>query len=331
MTVQITIIGLGQIGTSIGLALGQHKDLVTRVGHDRDHGVARRAKDKGALDRAELNIFNAIQGSDLIILSLPMDQIHETLELIAKDLKEHAVVMDTAPVKEAVVAWAQELLPPERFYVGLTPVISSLYLHESQVGLEAARADLFVGGLMAIVAPTRTVSEAIKLAADLTRLLGASPMFTDPVEIDGLMASTHLLPQLLSTSLLNATIDQPGWSDARKVAGKAYAEVTELTALGDSPQPLVASAMHNRENAVRVLDSAIAVLQSMRSEIQSGDEAALERRLLRARKGRETWLQQRAAGDWLSVEKPLREDLPTSSDYFGRLFGFRRKPKDKQE
>ena len=34
MTVQITIIGMGQIGASIGLALGEHKDLFMRVGHD---------------------------------------------------------------------------------------------------------------------------------------------------------------------------------------------------------------------------------------------------------------------------------------------------------
>ena len=39
MPVQITIIGLGQIGASIGLALAAHKDKVTTVGHDKEFSI----------------------------------------------------------------------------------------------------------------------------------------------------------------------------------------------------------------------------------------------------------------------------------------------------
>ena len=38
MTVKITIIGLGQIGASIGLALANHKDQVTTLGYDECAG-----------------------------------------------------------------------------------------------------------------------------------------------------------------------------------------------------------------------------------------------------------------------------------------------------
>ncbi len=60
MTVQITIIGTGQIGASIGLALGEHKDLFIRVGHDKDIRVANQAKDMGALDRVDINLPNSV-------------------------------------------------------------------------------------------------------------------------------------------------------------------------------------------------------------------------------------------------------------------------------
>ncbi len=36
MTIQITILGLGQVGTSIGLALAEKKDAIVRVGNDRE-------------------------------------------------------------------------------------------------------------------------------------------------------------------------------------------------------------------------------------------------------------------------------------------------------
>jgi prephenate dehydrogenase len=73
VTVQITIIGTGQIGASIGLALGEHKDLFLRVGHDKDVRVANRAKEMGALDRVDINLPRSVEGAAIIILALPLD------------------------------------------------------------------------------------------------------------------------------------------------------------------------------------------------------------------------------------------------------------------
>ena len=324
MTIQITIIGLGQIGTSVGLALGDHRELVRRVGHDRDFGVARRAEKMGALDKVVINLPSAVREADLVLLALPIDQIRDTLVVIREDLKEGVVVMDTGPVKEAVAAWAAEILPPERYYIGLTPVINPAYLHEVDTGVNAARPDLFRNGMVGIVAPPRTPSEAIKLAADLTRLIGATPLFADPLEMDGLMAATHILPQLMAAALLSATVDQPGWREGRKVAGRSYAEATSSIAHPSEPATLRAAALFSRENVLRVLDSLIASLQSIRNDIHTQDAKALDERLARARRGREEWLKQRTAANWLEEELPPTE-TPTPSEWFGRLLGIRKK------
>ena len=111
MTVQITIIGLGQIGASAGLALAEHKNLLHRVGHDKDPGVAKQAKKMDAVDDIKSNLPAAVREAKIVLLSLPVHEIRATLETIAKDLPSGAVVMDTAPVKEAVSKWAQEILP----------------------------------------------------------------------------------------------------------------------------------------------------------------------------------------------------------------------------
>jgi prephenate dehydrogenase len=47
MTVQITIIGLGQIGSSIGLALKARNVNVHILGHDKDPQVAKRRRRRG--------------------------------------------------------------------------------------------------------------------------------------------------------------------------------------------------------------------------------------------------------------------------------------------
>jgi len=43
MKIQMTILGLGQIGTSIGLALTDKSDLIYRVGYDLNPKVMRKA------------------------------------------------------------------------------------------------------------------------------------------------------------------------------------------------------------------------------------------------------------------------------------------------
>lgn len=329
MTVQITIIGLGQIGASVGLALADHKELLYRVGHDRDFKIAQQAEKAGAIDKVENNLPKSVREAGIVLLSLPVDQVRETLEYIAPDLREGAVVMDTGPVKDVVANWAAELLPEGRHYIGLTPVLNPRYLYSMDAGLQAARADLFTQGLMAIVSPPKSSSEAIKLAADLTRLLGTNPLFADPVEMDGLMAATQVLPQLVAASLTNATMDQPGWREGRKLAGRDYAEATgPLAHLWDS-KTLAAAASLNRENVLRMLDSVIAAMQAMRNDIDLKDEDALNERLKRAFNGRAKWWQERQSGEW-SSNGAAKMEMPESGSFLGRMFGMSRKSDPKK-
>jgi len=326
MTVKITIIGLGQIGTSVGLALADQAELVFRLGHDREIGIARKAEKMGALDKVSINLPAAVREADLVLLALPVDQIQETLEAMKEDLKEGVVVMDTGPVKQVVAAWTSEILPADRYYVGLTPVLNPIYLHDVDSGLEAAHPDLFRDGLMGIVSPPGTPSEAIKLAADLTRLLGSSPLFADPVEMDGLVAATHILPQLIAAGLLNATVDQPGWQEGRKIAGRSYADVSAPVMYPTEPKTLTSAAILNRENVIRVLDSAVASLKTMRNDLLNEDTQTLEERLNRARQGRQTWLQGRLTANW-AAEETTSVEAPTASEVFGRFIGAGRKKK----
>jgi len=327
MTVQITIIGMGQIGASMGLALGQHKDLVLRVGYDQDAGVANQARQIGALERVETNLPGAVREAGLVVLALPFDQIRDTLQAIAQDLKPEAVVLDTAPAKERVAAWVKELLPPQCHYVGLAPAVNPACLQEHAQGVEAARSDLFQSGLIAITAPPGTPSDAVKLAADFTHLLGAEHIFMDLLEADSLMAATHILPQLMSAALLNATVEQPGWVEARKVAGRAYAEVTGPGVQLSQAADLAGAAMGNQASVVRSLDTLIAALAALRNDVRDQNAAALAQRLERAQQGRQRWWKERQAADWAAVDSAAPVELPTVKEIAARWFGLGRKAK----
>jgi prephenate dehydrogenase len=145
------------------------------------------------------------------------------------------------------------------------------------------------------------------------------------------MAATHTLPQLMAAALLNATIDQPGWREGRKVAGRAYAEVTSPIAYFSQPKTLGKSATLNRESVIRMVDGVIATLQTLRNDIDTDDCESLEARLERARKGRELWWRQRQAADWAAEEMPASATPTGGSEFFGRLFGMRSRKKPNSE
>ena len=134
MTIKIAIIGLGQIGTSIGLALSSQKEYFSRIGHDKDYETTRAAKKMNAVDSIERNLIQAVQKANVVILSLPVDQIQETLKIIGPELNKSTIVIDTASIKTPIKTWATEFIPAERYYVGLTPVINPKYLHETTKG-----------------------------------------------------------------------------------------------------------------------------------------------------------------------------------------------------
>jgi prephenate dehydrogenase len=333
MTVKITIIGLGQIGASLGLALANHKDQVTTLGHDKSPETARKAQKQGVVESISYNLPASIEGADVVVLAIPFDEIYETLKIIAQDVREDAIVMDTSPVKSVVAEWAKELLPPKCHYIGLTPALNPVYLDDAALGLNAARADLFQKGVIAITAPQGTVEGALKLAADFVVLLGAQPFFADLIEVDGVMASAHLLPGLSAAALAETVTGQPGWSDIRKLAGKPYSAATQPLDREES-DALAEAILQNRANTIRVLDEYIATLTSLRKDIAEENKKDLQARLDRARRGRAQWQLERAKGDWLSVEFGGQE-MPKAGDILkqqvgglGKIFGRRDKKPD---
>ena len=72
MPVQMTIIGLGQVGASIGMALAQHKNIISTVGHDIELAVERAALKKGAVEKTEHNLPRAIKDAHIVLLALPV-------------------------------------------------------------------------------------------------------------------------------------------------------------------------------------------------------------------------------------------------------------------
>jgi prephenate dehydrogenase len=271
------------------------------------------------VDDVKYNLPAAVREAKIVILALPLAEIRETLRVIAPDLQEGVLVLDTAPAKASVSAWAKELLPERRYYVGLTPAINPNYLHELDYGVKAARADLFEKGLMVVNAPLGTPSNVFNLAMDLVNLFGAVPLLMDTAEADGVFSAMHVLPQLAAAALLDTTVDKPGWQEARKLAGRPFADVTAGAAFHDDMESLGEIALETRENVVRLLNAYISSLINLRDEIEDQDRGAVLTRLVEAWKGRARWFEERTQAEWLKAEGQ-RSDMPSFSERVNQMF-----------
>lgn len=312
---RITIVGLGLIGGSMGLALRQSGNDYEIVGHDREHAVAGKAHKLGAVSKTEWNLISACEKADLIIIATPVMAIKETLTAIAPYLKPGCLVTDTASIKGPVMAWAKEILPGAVNFVGGDPIISQE--GSLPTGIEGARADLFQGGFYCLTPSSEVAPQAVQLATDLVHLLGARPFFLDAAEHDGLVAGVDHLPFVLSAALLGTTVSSPTWREMRKLAGDAFQSATHFSS-GDAATYRDAC-LTNGENIVRWIDACLARLEELREVIAAQEAEKLEETFEEFMSARDKWLRDRAEGRWELVEE-ISTSIPRQS-FLRRFIG----------
>ncbi|GIV63558.1 MAG: prephenate dehydrogenase [Bellilinea sp.] len=326
MALRISLIGLNQTAVSIGLALQKNSAQLERIGSDADLIAEQKALHLKAIDRIIHNLHSAVEKADVIVLCLPVDEIHPTLEAIAPSLKAGAVVLDTSPLSNTVFSWAKSLLPEERYLVSFTPALNPSYITDTDESLDKASADYFQRGLIVITAPPDTHADALKLAGDLAEMIGGKPFYADPFEADGLMAMVDLLPKLTAAGLMRAAMNQPGWREGRKLAGRSFLGATEPLLHLNEQKLLGQTAIFNSDNAIRLLDALIGELEDFREMLLNQDDQALHQALNSAQQQRIQWWKDRQEALWDMPASP--SILPTSGQVIGRLFGLGRRPRE---
>lgn len=308
--IQITIVGLGLIGTSFGLALKRQKraDLII-VGHDKADAAVQAAKDKGAIDSSHWNLIRACEKADIILLALPATAVIATLEALRQDLKSGCLLIDTAPIKAPILA-AAATLPETVYFVGGNPIL----LNEGRVTVANASADLFNKAPWALC-PTSTVApDAVGTASDLVAMVGAQPFFLDVAEHDGLMAAVDGLPTVMAAALLNTAGENPAWRELRRLASNQFEASTYLPE--HQPADFTTALLSNSANVVSWIDQMIRQLQGWKIALEAGKQDVLDQNFARAGELRNQWLAVRESGDFEERERP--QELP---NYWSRFFG----------
>ena len=113
------------------------------------------------------------------------------------------------------------------------------------------------------------------------------------------------------------------------MAGRAFAWLTEAATKMDEPAALAEASTSNSQNVIRVIDSLVEALYDLRANIQDGKTEDLTKLFKKMRDGRILWWGQRFKGNWSAAEAASTQELPTSGEVFGHLFGIRPKKRKK--
>lgn len=267
---QVTILGTGMIGSSIGLALKANPEVIDLeiVGYDRDNINQRQARKIGAVDRTEGNIANAVRDANLVILAAPVLANHRLLEEIAPFVQQGAVVTDTGSTKAATTAVAREHLPDGVNFVGGHPMAG-----KTEVGPDHADADLFRGARWIVTAPAWASQNAVKTVFSLAESVGATAMIMDPEEHDAYVAAISHLPMVAAHAMFGLARRSEAWPELSLLAAGGFKSSTRLAAT--DPAMAYDILATNREQTLHWLDRFIEELQEMRERLKDSDREEL--------------------------------------------------------
>ncbi len=226
---QITIIGTGLIGGSLGLALRKNGFRGKIVGCDRPKVLAR-AKRVGAIHHGIADPIEACRGSQVVVLATPVGGIIEHIEKLSLQLSPNTLLTDVGSTKAAIVARAQEVFSEHaarRFLPG-HPMAG-----KENSGVESADPDLFRGAVW-FVTPLPGQKIKAGVIAEYLRWIkrvGAKISVLGPVDHDELCAWISHVPQMISTALAATLVEEYGEeAPLMESGGRALREMTRTAA-----------------------------------------------------------------------------------------------------
>jgi prephenate dehydrogenase len=277
MTIRrLSILGVGLLGGSIGLALRSSAKHYHIVGYGHRPRTLEVALNMGAIHEYTSDALVAVRESDLAILCTPVGIFEPLLRQIAPGLKSGAIVTDVGSTKRSVVKMGEQLLPPGVHFVGSHPMAGS-----EKRGVEFARADLYRGALCITTPWSRTDPGALRAVESFWIELGMRTTRLNPDDHDRLLADVSHLPHAIAAALVKVQPDQ-----AFPLAGKGFADTTRIAA-GD-PGLWRDIFLDNRDNLRIALSKLRQQIDHLDHSLEQADAHALEVFLDSAAKIRQT-------------------------------------------
>ncbi|MDD8018474.1 MAG: prephenate dehydrogenase [Bacteroidota bacterium] len=192
---KITIIGLGVIGGSLGLAIKQinPRAVITGVGSQARIDAALQRE---AIDFGSVSVPAAVRDADIIFICTPVYTILSLLPEIAKNIKPRAIITDVGSTKVEITNAAKKIFRSKGIFVGGHPMAGS-----EGKGIEYADALMFQNATYVLCVDSKNKRKIAPLTT-LLHGIGARVLFLSAKDHDEVAATISHLPQLLAVGMM---------------------------------------------------------------------------------------------------------------------------------
>jgi prephenate dehydrogenase len=272
---QITVVGVGLIGGSVGLAARARKLAGRVVGVGRDARTLARAVELGAIDSFTTDLADGVRGADLVVVCTPVDTIADVILRAAPHARAGTVFTDGGSTKRDIVAAVEGRLPRGVEYVPAHPLAGA-----EKNGAEHARADLYENRVTILTPTALTDPAATERVAAFWGALGSRLVPMSPEAHDAALARTSHLPHAVASAVAGATP-----IDLLSLTAGGFRDVTRIAA-GD-PHLWAAIFRANREPVLAALRAFTERIDEFKRLLEAGDGAGLVRWLTEGKQVRD--------------------------------------------
>lgn len=280
---KITIIGVGLLGGSIGLAARKLRVAKEIAGYARRKKTISECEKIGATDYTTTDLLAAVSGADLVILCTPLAQMPGLTKQFLPALKRGAVVTDVGSVKADVVRELESLISKGgAHFVGSHPMAGG-----EKNGVLAARADLFKNAVCVLTPTRRSNAAAVRKLEKFWRTLGSRILKLAPAQHDLFTSRTSHLPHVVAATLANLALDPSSPKNQSQLCAGGFRDTTRVAS--GSPEMWRDIALANRKNLARSIDGFVSELQSFQRFLKKSDARMISKFFEKAKVLRDSW------------------------------------------
>jgi prephenate dehydrogenase len=280
---KITIIGIGLLGGSIGLA-ARHRKLAGEVaGFVRRAASLKDCEKTGAVDYATTDLLAAVSNADLVILCTPLAQMLPLAKQLLPAIKRGAIITDVGSVKAGIERELESLIQKAgAHFVGSHPMAGG-----EKMGVLAARADLYANSVCVITPTKKSNASAVRKVEQFWKLLGARVLKLDAAQHDLLVSRTSHLPHVVAATLANLVLNPASPKTQPQLCANGFRDTTRIAS--GSPEMWRDIALTNRKNLSQSVDVFVAELKKFQAAFKRGDADEVEKIFATAKQRRDNW------------------------------------------
>jgi prephenate dehydrogenase len=280
---KITIVGVGLLGGSLGLAIKKRRLAREVVGYVRRAASIAECEKAKTVDSCTRDLHEAVAGADLVVLCTPLAQMLPLLKKMLPAIKSGAIITDVGSVKATVVKDLESIVAKGGgHFIGSHPMAGA-----EKTGVAAARVDLFVNAVCVVTPTKRSDQGALRKTEQFWKAVGARVLRLTPALHDELVSRSSHLPHVAAATLANLVLDPSHPKSQPLLCANGFRDTTRIAS--GSPEMWRDIALANRKNLGAALEMFIRDLKKVQTLLKRGDEKAAEKFFKLGKQRRDAW------------------------------------------